>query len=59
MERYNLRSGKRECNIPVQLQLARDEEFLTESLEASGHAGQVFDSDHYDTSGSDIDISAL
>ena len=59
MERYNLRSGKRECHIPIQLQLARDEEFLMESLEASGHAGQVFDSDQSDLSRSDIDISAL
>ena len=45
MERYNLRSGKTECYIPVQLQLARDEEFYIESLEASGHAEQVFHSD--------------
>ena len=59
MERYNLRSGKRECHIPVQLQLARGEDFLTESLEASGHAGQVFNSDHSGTSESDIDISGL
>ena len=59
MERYNLRSGKRECHIPVQLQLARDEDFLTGSLEASGQAGQVSDSDQSDINGSDIDISAL
>ena len=59
MERYNLQSGKRECHIPVQLQLARDEDFLTGSLEASGQAGQVSDSDQSDISVSDIDISAL
>ena len=59
MERYNLRSGKRECHIPVQLQLAGDEDFLTGSLEASGQAGQVSDSDQSDISGSDIDISTL
>ena len=45
--------------MPIQVQLGRDEEFLTESLEVSGHAGQVFDSDQPDISGSDIDISAL
>ena len=45
MERYNLRSGMRECHISVQLQLAGDEEFLMD-------AGQVLvsDSDHSDTS---------
>ena len=59
MQRYNLRLGKRECHIPIQLQLARDEEFLTESLEASGHTGQVFDSDQSDIRRSGIDISAL
>ena len=59
MERYNLGSGKRECHIPVQLQLARDEDFLTGSLEAFGQAGQVSDSDQSDISGSDIDLSAL
>ena len=59
MERYNLRSGKRECHIPIQLQLARDEDFFAGSLEASGHAGQVPDSDQSDINGSDIDISAL
>ena len=59
MERYNLQSGKRECHIPIQLQLARDEDFLTGSLEASGHAGQVSDSDQSDIGRSDIDISAL
>ena len=59
MERYNLRSGKRECHIPIQLQLPRDEDFLAGSLEASGHAGQVPDSDQSDISGSHIDISAL
>ena len=59
MERYNLRSGKRECHIPIQLQLARDEDFLTGSLDASEYAGQVSDSDQSDIGGSDIDISAL
>ena len=59
MERYKLRSGKRECHIPIQLQLARDEDFLAGSLEASGHAGRVPDSDQSDISGSDIDLSAL
>ena len=59
MERYNLRPGKRECHIPIQLQLARDEDFLTGLLEASGPAGQVSDSDQSDIGRSDIDISAL
>ena len=56
MECYNLRSGKRECYIPVQFQLARDEDFLMGSLEAAGHAGQVSGSNHGE---SDIDISGL
>ena len=29
--------------MPIQLQLARDEEILMQSLEASGYTGQVFD----------------
>ena len=59
MERYNLRSGKRECHIPVQLQLEGDDRFLIDMLEASSHARQVSDSDHSDTGESDIDISGL
>ena len=42
--RYNLRSSKRECHIPVQLQLVNDK-FLTESLASASGAGQVFDSE--------------
>ena len=51
--RYNLRSTKRECNIPVQLQLAKDDDFL--ALASSSGTGQVFDSEH----SADIDISVL
>ena len=58
MERYIFRSQKRECHIPVQLQLMKDEEFLAESLASSG-TGQVFDYEHSDDSTSDIDILAL
>ena len=58
-KRYNLRSGRREYHIPVQLQLARDEEFLAGSLSSPSETGQVFVSDNSDTSMSDIDISTL
>ena len=57
--RYNLISGRRECHIPVQVQLASDEGFLMAlkgSLDLS-HIGQVF-SEHSDSK-SDIDISGL
>ena len=57
-DRYNLRSSKWECHIPVQLQLVKDDDFLAETLASSG-AGQVSDSQHSDNSLSDIDISAL
>ena len=56
--RYNLRLGKKECHIPVQVQLAADEEFLAASRGSlDPHSGQVL-SDQSD-SGSDIDISGL
>ena len=51
--RYNLRSSKRECHIPVQLQLVKDDDFLAETLASSG-ARQVSDFDHSDDSLSDI-----
>ena len=57
--RHNFRSNKRECHIPVQLQLARDDEYLAETLALSSGTGQVFDSEQSDTSTSDIDIYAL
>ena len=57
--RYTLISNKCECHIPVQLQLARDDEFLAETLASSSGTGQVFDSGQSDTSTSDIDIFAL
>ena len=37
----------------------RDENFLAESLEASGHTGQEIGSNQSDISGSEIEISAL
>ena len=52
-------TGRRECHIPVQLQLAGDDEFLANSLRSHSGIGQVFVSDDSDTSSSDIDISAL
>ena len=57
--RYNLRSSKRECHIPVQLQLEKDDDFLAQTLASSSGTGQVFDSEHSDDSISDIDISGL
>ena len=42
--RYNLRSTKRECQIPVQLQLVKDDDFLAKTLASSSGTGQVFDS---------------
>ena len=56
--RYNLRSGRKECHIPVQVQLATDEEFLAASRGSlDPYSGQVL-SDQSD-SGPDIDISGL
>ena len=57
--RYNLRSNRGECRIPIQLQLASDADFLTASGDGvnSSQSGQVF-TDLSD-SGSDIDISGL
>ena len=40
-KRYNLKSGRRECHIPFQLQLAGDEEFLVGSLRSPSGTGQV------------------
>ena len=58
--RYNLRSNRGECWIPIQLQLASDADFLTASGEGplSTHSGQIGFIDLSD-SGSDIDIDAL
>ena len=58
--RYNLRSNRGECRIPIQLQLVSDADFLTASGEgpSSSHSGQVDFTDLSD-SGSDIDIDAL
>ena len=57
--RYNLRPTRRECRIPVQLQLATDEDFVTASGSRmeSVQAGQVF-SERSDSE-SDIDLSAF
>ena len=57
--RYNLRSGRKECHVPVQVQLASDAEFLAASWGSLDpqHSGQVL-SEQSD-SGSDIDISSL
>ena len=53
--RYNLRSNRRECSIPVQLQLPIDEDFVmaSKSHMESDQAGQVF----YELS--DIDLADL
>ena len=54
--RYNLRSNRRECSIPVQLQLATDKEFVTASRGhmESAQAEQVFS--ELSDSESDIDL---
>ena len=51
---YNLRSKKKECCIPIQLQLASEEHFIV-ALRPSTF-GQVFESEHTAMSDSDIDI---
>ena len=56
-KRYNLRSKKTQSSIPIKLELASDEDF-TAALRAST-SGQVFDSEHTDSSDSDIDILGL
>ena len=53
-KRYNLRSKKKECSIPIQLQLASDEDFMA-ALRPST-SGHVFESEHTDLSDSDIDV---
>ena len=55
-KQYNLRSKKKDCSIPIQLQLA-SEDFMA-ALRPST-SGQVFESDHTDSSDSDIDVSDL
>ena len=57
--KYNLRFGRKECHIPVQVQLATSEEFLMVSWGSfdPSHSGQVFP--EYPDSESDIDISGL
>ena len=54
---YNLRSKKNECSIPIQLQLASDEDFMA-ALRPSTF-GQVSYSEHTDSSDSDIDKSDM
>ena len=56
-KRYNLRSKNKECSIPIQLQLASDEDFM--AVLRSSTSGQVFESEHTDSSDSDIDVSEL
>ena len=58
--RYNLRSNRRECCIPIQLHLASDADFLTASWKRadSSQSRQVAFTDLSD-SGSNIDISTL
>ena len=56
-KRYNLRSKKKECSIPIQLQVASDDDFMA-ALRPST-SGQVSESEHTDLSDSDIDVSEL
>ena len=56
-KKYNLRSKKKECSIPIQLQLASLEDFMAALRPSTSR--QVFESDHTDSSDSDIDVSDL
>ena len=58
--RPNLRSKKRECRIPIQLQMAGDEDFMATLGPSTSRMGQVSFTEHSDSgSESDIDISDL
>ena len=61
-KKYNLRSGRREEHvILIQLQVASDEDFISQALGSSHPApGQVFLSDQsQSTSESDLDICGI
>ena len=55
--RYNLRSKKKECSIPVQLKLASDEDFMEALIPST--SGQVSYSEPTKSRDSDIDISDM
>ena len=58
-QKYNLRSGKRESVLPVQLQLCDDQDFMSQVLGGS-HPTPAQRQVHSDlSSGSDFDISDL
>ena len=58
-QKYNLRSGKKETVLPVQLQLCDDQDFMSQVLEGS-HPTPAQRQVHSDlSSGSDFDISDL
>ena len=58
-KRYNLRSGRREIHLPIQLQLSQDEDFVTQALGSDLASGQVSLTDLSGTSNSDIDVDEL
>ena len=60
-DRYNLRSNRGECCIPIQLQLASDDDFLTVSRDGPvfSQSVQKVGFTAFSDSGSDIDIDAL
>ena len=47
--RYNLRSKKRECQIPIQLQMAGDEDFMATLGPSTSRMGQVSFTEHSDS----------
>ena len=58
-KRYNLRPGRREIHLPIQLQLSQDEDFVTQALGSDPTSGQVSLTDLSGTSDSDIDVDKL
>ena len=58
--RDNLISKRRECRIPIQLQMAGDEDFMATLGLPTSRMGQVSFTEHsHSGSESDIDVSVL
>ena len=55
-KRYNLRSGRREIHLPIQLKLEWDDDFVTQAVGSDPTSGQVPLTDLSGTSNSDIDV---
>ena len=60
-KRYNLRSGRQQVTVPIELQLTRDAEFLSQ-MTGSNHPTSrqvIFSDNQLSTSDSDIDVDEL